>query len=369
MTTPLLFEATATTFTSLGIGSLADAISCYVTEERNGPYELEMKYPITGQHFADLAEERIIFVTPHERALDGQPFRIYKITRPMNGIATIYAEHVSYELDSIMVGPGLTASTLSAALSLLSSSAVPSNSFTYWTDKSVTAAWTVEEVKSVMACLKGEQGSILDVYGGELEFDGWTVKLHANRGSDRGLVISYGKNLTDLEKESDISSVITGMRPYWKDGNNQIVSLPSANPIVYNSHYTNYVYPRVQAIDVTDQYEQGISYSSMCTKARNYCSDYMSNNGTWELPANIRVKMIALWQTDEYKDNPVMINTVCNLCDTVTIKYEALGIETQSKVIKVVYDALNGRNSEIEIGTKRETLNDLIAEVARRTKK
>ena len=58
---PILFAAGATTFTTNGLGRMADAISCTVEEERNGVYELEMKYPIDGIHFSDLALEMILY--------------------------------------------------------------------------------------------------------------------------------------------------------------------------------------------------------------------------------------------------------------------------------------------------------------------
>ena len=362
-----LFPATETSFLTMGLGPLSDAISCHVIEERNGAYELIMKYPITGSRYSDLAEERLIYTKPAEGEI-AQPFRIYKITRPINGVVTVYAEHISYELSRCVVSAGISASSISGALTTIKNHVYPANNFTFWTDKTTTANWGLKEPRNVRNCLAGQEGSILDVYGGgDLKWNRWRVEIYANRGEDRGCKFIYGKNITDIEKESDMTNVYTGIYPYWKDEENDTVyQLPSSDPIVYSSHSSDYTYPRVITKDCTDQFDNTLSYNQMCTKIRNYCASYLTNNKPWELYANIRVKGIPLKWADEYKDNSWIAD--CKLCDTVTVKYQALGINIKSKIIKVDYDVLLGMNSEIEIGTKKETLDRVIYEIARRAK-
>ena len=72
----LLYSADETQFDTNGIGSLADAVSCVVTEERNSTYELEMVYPITGAHYGNLALERILLARHNDVPTDLQPFTI-----------------------------------------------------------------------------------------------------------------------------------------------------------------------------------------------------------------------------------------------------------------------------------------------------
>ena len=213
---PILFPATSTSWTSNGLGALSDAVSCVVVEERNGEYELTMTYPVGGIHFDEIHDRAIIYAIPSPYRTP-QPFRIYSIESPLNGIVTIHAHHLSYDLSGIPVEP-FTAASCSQALTGLTAHSVVTNPFSVSTDKSVSATYTLKVPTSFRACLGGQEGSILDVYGkGEYEFDKYSVKLWVNRGSDNGVKIAYGKNLTDFNMEINHESVTTGIYPYWSD--------------------------------------------------------------------------------------------------------------------------------------------------------
>ena len=160
---PILYHAGETEFTSNGLGRLSDAIRCTVTEERNGQYELELTYPVAGLRYGDICEERIIAAT-HDETGDIQPFRIYKITRPMDGKVTVFARHISYQLSKVVVMP-FTASGCSAALQGLKTYAVGDCPFTFWTDKTLANTFTVDTPASLRSLLGGTEGSVLDVFG------------------------------------------------------------------------------------------------------------------------------------------------------------------------------------------------------------
>jgi len=106
---PVLYAANTTDFSSFGLGVLTDTISCEVTEERNGVFECLLKYPVSGQHYGLITKECIIKAKPNDTAAD-QAFRIYRITKPLNGIVTIYGQHISYDLANVPVLPFSTES-------------------------------------------------------------------------------------------------------------------------------------------------------------------------------------------------------------------------------------------------------------------
>ena len=201
---PILFPSTATEFKTQGLGVLTDAISCTVNEERNGAFELTMQYPDTGVHFDEITDRCIIYAIPSPYRAP-QPFRIYRITRPMDGIIMVYAQHITYDLSGVPLNP-FTAINAPDALSKLSLNAAVDSPFTFWTDKATVASFAVSTPSSTRSVLGGSSGSILDVYGGEYEWDGFTVRLYGHRGYDNGVVISYGKNLTDIEQDRNISN-------------------------------------------------------------------------------------------------------------------------------------------------------------------
>lgn len=339
--TPILFPSDATTFTTQGKGTLTDTMSCVVTEERNGEYELVMTYPITGIHFDEIQDRDIIFAipSPHRSA---QPFRIYRIDSPINGIVTIYAQHISYDLSGIPVKPFTGGVSVSDALQKLISNSVITNPFTIWTDKTVLGDYSVEYPQSCRALLGGTEGSILDVYGkGEYEFDKFQIKLYVSRGQDRGFVIRYGKNLIDMNQERNIQNVVTGIYPYWKNVNGDLVQLGS---YIVNAPGT-FDFTKIKTVDFSDRWEEAPSEAQLLTAANNY----ITNNEVGVPDVNLTISFTELGSLEE-----------CDLCDIVTVQFEKLGIQEQAEIIKIETDVLLERYNSIEVGKPKVTLADTI---------
>ena len=125
---PILFPEVQKDFSTNGLGRLPDAISCKVTEERNGQYELHMEYPIDGQLMEEIKYSRIIYATPADGKRP-QPFRIYRITKPLSGVVEIDAEHISYQMSHIPVMP-FTATGMDPAFEGLKTNSAEDNPFT-----------------------------------------------------------------------------------------------------------------------------------------------------------------------------------------------------------------------------------------------
>ena len=348
---PILYSPTETNFTTNGLGGLADCISCEVTEERNGAYTMQIVYPIDGLHFSDIAHSSIIKAIPSDGATE-QLFRVYKISKPLNGKVTIEAEHISYQLSFIPVSP-FTASNCAGALSGLVSHSMETNPFTVWTDKETSATYKQTLPASFRSQLGGVQGSILDVYGGEYEFDNYTVKLHASRGADNGVTLRYGKNITDIKQEENIENTITGICPYWTDSDGNTIT----GDIQYAEGADNFPYKRTVVMDFSGDYQDKPTKAELEAHARSY----ISSNRVGVPRISIEVSFIALWQTEEYK-NIANLERV-KLCDTVTVEFEKLGISAKAKVIETVYDVLKERYTSIEIGESRTDLASTLSEM------
>ena len=228
---PTLYREEEREFLTNGLGRLSDAISCRVTEERNGIYELEMTYPVTGVHYDKITMGRILFATPSD-GKNRQAFRIYKVTKPINGIVIILARHISYQLSFIPVKPDhMAANSAAIALTQLKADALEECPFDFWTDVDTQATYNTTEAASLRSRLGGSAGSILDTFGGEYEWDNWTVKLWKQRGQDKGVTILYGKNLTDLKQEESIENVVTGIYPFWRKEEDGTVEVVFDEPI------------------------------------------------------------------------------------------------------------------------------------------
>lgn len=345
---PILFPSTATEFNTHGLGVLTDAISCTVTEERNGAFELTMQYPDTGVHFDEITDRCIIYAIPSPYRAP-QPFRIYRITRPMDGIIIVYAQHITYDLSGVPLNP-FTAINAPDALSKLSLNAAVDSPFTFWTDKSTVASFAVSTPSSTRSVLGGSSGSILDVYGGEYEWDGFTVRLYGHRGYDNGVVISYGKNLTDIEQDRNISNVATGIYPYWTNAEGALVT---CDPKIVNAPGT-YDFTRVVPVDFSNDFETQPTPAQLKARAEKYVED----NKIGIPKTSITASFVQLEQFPEYEDLALLEK--CDLCDTVTIRYPQLGVEAKAEIVKIETDVLLGRYNSVEIGDVRTNIADTI---------
>ena len=338
---PILYAKTETSFTSNGIGRLVDCISCKVTEERNGIYELELDYPVAGNLFKEMASNGGIIGVIHDDNHDIQPFDIYGSSANIGGVVTFYARHISYRLNNIILSP-YTASGIVAAVAGISTHSVNTNPFTFATDKTTSGTFTLVQPRSVRSALGGQEGSLLDVFGGgEWKFDKWTASLLNARGRDTGVTVRYGKNMTGLEQTTDNGGTFNAIAPYWTDGETTIypdsVIVQPTTPITP---------VKAVSMDMSDQFESQPSKSELTSAARSY----LDKNQPWIPRENIKVKFVALWKSLEY-ENVAEIQRV-GLCDTVSIYWTDLGIVAEkAKVISVVYDVLNERLDEIEVGT------------------
>ena len=354
---PKLYESTEMDFNSNGLGSLPDAISCKVTEERNGCYELEMEYPVGGLHYDLIENNRIIYAKPNETS-DPQPFDVKEITPSMNKMtATIYAQHVRYRMNGIPVSP-FSAQGINDALAGLKQNSLIKHPFTFYTDiVNGSSKFNVGLPGTLGSLLGGTKGSILDTFSGsagcEYEFDRFNVKLHAHRGTDSGVSIRYAKNLTGCKMESSIESVYTGVLAYWQkkeEGKEELLS----SDIQYITNHTSYPREYIYMLDCSSDFEDTPTVEHLNAKALNYAV----NNRIGEPSVNVDVSFIPLWGTEEYKAI-APLERVC-LCDTVTVRFDLLGVNVKAIVNKTVYDVLSEKYESISIGSAKSKLGETI---------
>lgn len=338
---PILFDKTETAFTSNGIGRLTDCISCSVTEERNGIYEVELEYPITGKWYHEMISNGGIIGVIHDDNHDIQPFDIYMSSQPIDGVVTFYAHHISYRLNNIMLQP-FTATSAADAISKISTNSVNTNPFTFSTDKTVSAQFTLDRPASVRSILFGQEGSLLDTFGtAEFKFDKFNVEMLLHRGTDTGVTVRYGKNMTDLERTLDESGTFNAIAPYWTDGINVVYP---TGIIVQPSTPVLPLKPAV--MDFSDRFEQQPTKAELATAAQNYLDTYQP----WLTEDNIKINFIAMWQSPEYADVAAIQRV--GLCDTVSVYYTDMGVVAEKKeVVRVVFDVLAERFEELELGS------------------
>ena len=348
-----LFESTDSDFTTNGIGALTDAIECSVSEELNSKYELEMTYPISGKNFSEIQYKRIILAKPNPYS-NPQPFRIYSISKPLNGEVTINAEHISYDLSRYTVAPFSAGSLLTAFQNMVAAMDVQTP-FTFWTDKTVSA--NIETIKplTVRSVLGGIEGSILDTYRGEYEFDGYVVKLWNNRGTNRGVTLRYGKNLTSLKQDENCSNVVNAVRPYWyKDGEgdegglvvltDKLIYLVENPPVV-----------QIMLLDLSSSIEEKPTEQELYDAAMAYINSHNLSIPT----VSLDVSFVNLSDTSDYANIAVLEQV--KMGDTVTIQFPKLGVDATAEVNATEFDVLTNRYTKVSLGSPKADITTTIS--------
>lgn len=338
---PILYKTvtTGSVPSHYGLGVLSDCLSCEVTEERNGGYELAMEYPASGIHASDLITRRIIKAKPNFTD-EPQLFRIYKIGKTINGKFTVYAQHISYDLGGVVIESG-TADSAQATCLLFENA---TTGYTFYTDKTTSATFKVDVPSSVRSWFAGKEGSFLDVFGGaEIKYNNFTVSFLNARGEDRGVTIRYGKNLTQLTQELSGENLCTHIIPYYVDQDNHVtIGAETATGLILDV-------PKKLAIDFTSDFDETPTVAQLNARAASYITDHILTT----LINNIKLNFA---QGGDFHDR-------VDLCDTVTIYYEALGLTGTAKCIKTKWDVLEERYISTEFGNPKTDLADTILSV------
>lgn len=344
---PILFEKTETAFADNGIARLRDTLSAVVSEERNGIYELDFTYPVTGANYEKIICGRLVGVT-HDESGDIQPFEIVSATRPINGIVSFHCVHLSYR-QSQMVVTGSNINSLADAFTLLST-ATPSNPFTYETDITSTSymAGADGTPMSVRQLLGGVRGSILDTYGGEYEWDKWRVILHSARGEMKDFAIRYGVNLLDYNDDTSYQGTFTSCVAFWKSEGEIVTTTASLNEDGYNGNDI-----RVP-LDLSDKFES----KPTTTQLENEALAYMQRNQTNIPSQSIRVDFVRLADMGEFSQFQDLLK--CKLCDSIKVIFPMYGVSASFKIVKTEWNVLEGKYIGMELGTLSTTLSEAL---------
>lgn len=349
---PILYESNETAFTSQGIGALAESTSASVSRVLNGKDELVLVYPCTGVRYADLQNDRIIFAQP-EYKKSAQPYQIYKITKPLNGLVTVYARHVGTQRAKYIPVAPFQAGSVIQVFNDLPTYLKESNPFTFWTNKDTVANFKLTIPASLGSVLGGMEGSILDVYGGEYEFDGYTIKLWSRRGSDSGVELRYGKNITNIEHNEDFDGIVTGVVPYWEGMDNETVYLPEI--VVEGAYADQYSFRRSIIKDFSEAFEDKPTEAQLRAAAQNY----IAQTGISLPKVDLSVNFEHLAQYTEYEG--IALLEQLNLGDSVSIYYEPLGVSATARIVKTNYDCLTEKYISVQIGSVKNDLAQIMS--------
>lgn len=342
----------STSFTNLGLGSLSDVISCPVVEEINGLFELSMEYPITGIHYSDIQLRRIIYCKPNPYTKP-QPFRIYSISKPINRIVTINACHISYDTSGYPVNE-FTSNSAVDAFAKLKSNAQVYHPFTFNSTVVSTETMTIDTPRSTRSVLGND---ILSTYGGEFEYDGFTIYHRQNRGLNRGVSIRYGKNLIDLKQEENVTDVYTGVYPYWvgQDADTQEPVFVKLAEKIVNVPGT-FDFTKILPLDMSTYFNEKPTEQEL----RDMTNLYITVNNIGVPTVSLEVSFIQLSRSSEYAQYAILEEV--RLGDTVSVEFREAGVSATARCIKTTYNAVTDKYDSIELGDGKSNIASTISE-------
>lgn len=337
--TPVLFKPEARAFDNNGIGKLSSAEDCTVIEVLNSKFELELKYPIKGLHFGQIQHGAIILAQTAP-SMDPQPFRVYRITKPLNGHVTVYAKHLAYDNSGITTGPFSVAGPELAFQAMKQNAAIDCP-FTFTTDIESTKIIAAKVPMDIWSILGNGNGAMLDVFGGEYLFDGYNIKLLQKRGQDRGIKIKYGKNLTSMEQDENISACYTAVHPYWTNSDGAFKQL--SEKIVQCEG--NYGFVRILPLNLSKVFEDKPTEKQI----REYTAKYITENNVGKPKTSLKISYAHMDRKPVY------------LGDTVSVDYCEIGVSVKARVCETRYKPLLGRYESISIGDVKPNMANTIA--------
>lgn len=352
--------------------AINDCLSCEVNEELNGEYECTLTLPAQSQYTDFVQVGKYIFVKPNPLR-NPQYFKIYKTNIALNGNFLAYAEHIRYVLNYYPC-PMVYGDNISMLINNINSSiSYTTLPFTLFTDKTTTTPMRIDSIKSIGAVMAGSENSLIDVYGGEWEFDNYTCMLWANRGSNKNIVLQYGYDINSCNREIEHIQAYTHVFPYYEwvleDGSISTItlshkSLESKYPAILARDLiqidSNYVagdvmriymlnLAEVVQIDLTVGYYNYLNIESMA-------SYWLEDN-----KANLLGLSVSTTLDFAYIKQNIALNQ-CVLADTIRLRVPQLNVETTAKISKTKYDAIKECYTSIDVGTLKRSIDVLIAD-------
>lgn len=360
---PILFNKNEQTFDTYGLGEL-NVTKGNVTRERNGNYTLYAEIPVNDPMVASLEKEMKLKADAGLRTKN-QTFEISRIVKDSSNIVKIYGQHISHKLEYIVLRNATAfAGSAFSALGIWKGALIGDLTFDVWSDIQTTGkgVFDISKMENARQALGGVEGSILDIYGGEYEFDNMTVRLHKQLGRTAPTVLEYGRNILSAELDETIESAYTSVLPFAtytpdKPEGDTSDSQPDPLTVTLPENYVDskykalYAHRRIKVVDFSSEFKSDSKSKDIPTpdKLRKITTDYMERNAIGKPKINIKIEYADLAKTLDYADNGWIEEL--ELCDIVPIYYPQIGLTDETaKVTTVTYDFINERNESVEFG-------------------
>ncbi|MFL2019665.1 phage tail spike protein [Weissella hellenica] len=357
---PILYKSDEVDFYDNGLGALNDIYDVDVQEQRNGLFTLTASYPVSGRRYKDIEVGRIVLATPNQND-KAQVFRIIHTELDISGYAlTIEADHITYDLTHNLVKSVHLQGNGQNAMTHLQESTVAPHLFRFISDLQHEGDSTLTMVNP-MEAIAGTQGSILQIWGGELKRDNRTVSMLSRRGRNNFTSFRLGKNINGLKYTVDTANLVTRIVPSVQRPNGNEHELIIGD-IVDSKNVGNYPNYYMQHVDVADniKIDENDSDDVIKGKINAYAKNWFtqSANSKIDLPeVTVEIDVTSLQDSADYQDKFKNLEAI-ELTDSVTVYVPEFGVNVQAVVNELHYDPVAERVTSIVIGTSKLSFAD-----------
>lgn len=346
---PRIYAPMEKDFSHNGLGILSDATRCDVTEQANGIYEVELEHPLLTRFDQYFENGYQIKAKPN----DQEEYHIFEIKQTykdtINNNVLIYAQSRTYKLGNRQVQHvEINQKNGSSAMQLITAGMDSPSDIQLFSDI-ITTSSTTFEARNVLNCIAGEQGSLLQYWGGEIKREPFKLSLLRRRGRDNVGTVRYGKDLDGLKIKFDWLSIVTRCLPYadLQDGNDGQTKRIYGNKV--DSELIS-KYPDIYSRHIQFTEEQGVKdLASLNRVAANYFTSI--NPGSDKPKISIELEIMKLTDSEEAKEFARLRNY--GLFDTFSVYHSLYDIYIDTKITEVVYDSLTEKNKRIVAGDAR----------------
>lgn len=349
-----------------------DCVSCIVTEELNGEYEAVFKLPINSEYAKMLDDYSYVYIKPNP-IRDCQFFQIYEIDDGDTELITVYCEHIRYNLNHYPC-PMVYGNTLEMLLSSINSSIeYTTMPFNLFTNISSNKELQINSVKSIGAVMAGKDESLIDIYGGEWEFNNYTCMLWANRGTNKNIVLQYNYDIKRCQRERGFSNSYTHVFPYYewtlKDGSISTItlshkSLESKRPIIKardliqidNNFIEGETPAKIYPVNLAEYFDLDLTVGFMLLNISPMTEKWLEQHKAELLGIDVSTTL-----DFAYIQNNIALNQ-CMLGDIVRVRIPKMAIETTSKIVSCEYDSIKETYKSLGIGTLKSKIDTLMSQ-------
>ena len=384
-----------------GVGRLSDCIDPEVKWKRNGEFYFSFKYPVNSKLFGHLKVGEIIKAqdSPQDNSLDRyQLFRISELSKPINGIVEYTANHISYDLNKVVMKPfELTEEKIQCvtAFSMIQNAVIGPYDiyqFEFVTNIEKTARIENQKPDTVRNYIANTIfNSFATETTGDFIWNNLTILFWEKAGKDNGVIIRIGKNVTDLTAEYTTGDTYDGIIPYFtatiitkeasedENGNKTQEETEEYNctgsPIYFSNREEVPNAIRFKPVEISDylknDYGELPKYSSKsdaeaaCQKGGN---DYVSEH---DADGRVRVNYdisLADIRKSSYYPNFSNLESI-NPYDSVTVYDDRLDINVKVRMISGTWNVLTESWKTIQLGDEKNSISEMVKYLKRSSEK